>query len=327
MIKPLASENGDTHPEDRAEDRAEAAHGSHRGTSSKPSKKTVVTGPTSLRSLVTTVGEKAVARKEAAAKKKSWSMGWKPPKKADDASAHHPAGTPSAGSSAPGPNHPEPSSQGVSPADPASASLDSVVASSASYPFQSPGNGPSSTLRLAPTSPFAQAETPTPSVAVDAPVSERAEFPGRSRSGRAGWVAAATIGVAWLAWSNLGPRTAPGTPTATGEPSSPRLLARPLTPLPEAVTETAFVTLQQRHARLEHRLEAWQAAAEVDVVPAEEFALERRRHLVAYDRLAELDAFVVEQDRVIETLRDQVSHLRRVLAARSVTLDAIAARD
>ena len=323
MINPLASENGDTHPEDRAE----AAHGSHGVASSKPSKKTVVTGPTSLRSLVTTVGEKAVARKEAAAKKKSWSMGWKPPKKADDASAHHPAGTPSAGPTNPEPNHPDPSAQDVSPADPASASLDSVVASSASYPFQSPGDGSSPTLRLAPTSPFAQFEAPTSSVAVDAPVSERAESPGRSRSGRAGWVAAATIGVAWRAWSNLGPRTTPGTPTATGEPSSPRLLARPLAPLPGAITETAFVTLQQQHARLEHRLEAWQAAAEVDVVPAEEFALERRRHLVAYDRLAELDAFVVDQDRVIETLRDQVSHLRRVLAGRSVTLDAIAARD
>ena len=323
MINPLASENGDTHPEDRAE----GAHGSQRGASSKPSKKTVVTGPTSLRSLVTTVGEKAVARKAAAAKKKSWSMGWKPPKKADDASVHHPAGPPSTGSVPPDPSDPEPSSQDVAPADPASASLDSVVASSASYPFQSRRDGSSPTLRLAPTSPFAQVEPPTPSVGADAPVSKRAESPGRSRSGRAGWVAAATIGVAWLAWSNLGPRTTPGTPTATGEPSSPRLLARPATPLPEAVTETAFVTLQQQHARLEHRLEAWQAAAEVDVVPAEEFALERRRHLVAYDRLAELDAFVVDQDRVIETLRDQVSHLRRVLAARSVTLDAIAARD
>ena len=52
----------------------------------------VTTGPTSLRDLVTTVGEKAVAKKKAeSSRRKSWSMGWKPPKKTEDVSTHHPA--------------------------------------------------------------------------------------------------------------------------------------------------------------------------------------------------------------------------------------------
>ena len=146
----------------------------------------------------------------------------------------------------------------------------------------------------------------------------------RGWGGFIGWGVAAALGTSWIAWSTFGPVSSPPSNAVT-EPSM--VLGRPVTPLPGTVTESAFVSLQQRHAQLEQRLEAWQVAAEVDVVPAAEFALERRRHLVAYDRLAELDAFVADQDRVIETLRGQVVDLRRALAARAVELDVVATRD
>ncbi len=379
MIKPHASKNGDRHPAPPVHplNAAQLAANGEVGSPEELAKPSgsVTTGPTSLESLVTAVGAKAVAKKkEAAARKRGWSMGWKPPKKTDEVSAHHPASAPPAATSDTVPN--EASSPSSESPDREASSQDALSPETlesaligVSFPLQggeprtspalrladsdqgsfhagrdstasrsssaSPSSTASASAAVSKGSPFSMAPAvsaePLPASVVSSPLhrklEERRSHARTKRGGwggLAGWGVAAALGMTWIAWSAFGPVSSS---FSDGVAEPPLVLARPASPLPGAVTESAFVTLQQRHARLERRLQDWQIAAEVDVVPAAEFALERRRHLVAYDRLAELDAFVADQDQVIETLRDQVTHLRRALAARSVELDAVATRD
>lgn len=385
MIKPHASENGDRHPDPPVHplNAAQLAANGEVGSPEELAKPSgsATTGPTSLESLVTAVGAKAVAKKkEAAAKKKGWSMGWKPPKKTEEVSAHHPASAPSPAKPAPVQHDASsPASEPQHHASSSSSSQDSLSPETlesaligVSFPLQggvprttptlrladadqgsfqagrgaatSPSSSVASSASRSSTSTAAAAVAKGSSFSMASAISAEASPSGVTSSplqrkleerrshahakrggwgGFAGWGVAAALGMAWIAWSAFGPVST----SSDGVAEPPLVLARPASPLPGALTESAFVALQQRHAKLERRLEDWQIAAEVDVVPAAEFALERRRHLVAYDRLAELDAFVADQDQVIETLRDQVTHLRRALAARSVELDAVATRD
>lgn len=261
--------------------------------------------PTSLRSLVTTVGAKS------AATKKAWSMGWKPPKKAEDVSEHHLAGAAAAtrnddgGSAADGPLKAVPAADAAAPSE---------VPLESSFPFQD-GVEADSTDRRGLRSPPASEAAPM----VARPATATAAW-----LGLGGWLVAATMGMIWLGWSIFQPDSGMADVPAQG--AAP-ILARPVTSLPTVLTESAFVALQHRHARLEHRLEAWQTVTEVDVVPAAEFALERRRHRVAYDRLAELEAYAADQDREIRTLHDRLEHLRRLLAKDDLRLDGASSND